>query len=196
MGVVGLIVVKLSHSNGSLSTRHSGPIQPSTSIGLHHNLLVHHDALCMLLWPFPEWLWTLGHFPNSVELQWRKNHPSNFFHSHIIPIQGTSKQYYELMVLSVNKGEGGVADKRDQCSGHDLRTAANSKFLQSVIVVRHQNCKIAAQMLTSDIHVTLWSNDDKLTISGDAKAMLVIPAKTGFNPYHTKPNLITMIQYI
>ena len=43
-------------------------------------------------------------------------------------------------------------------------------------------------MLTSDIHVILWSNDDKLTIIGDAKS--------GFAPYNTKPNIITIILYI
>ena len=79
----------------------------------------------------------------------------------MITIQGTSKKYYELMILSVSKkGRGGdvgwgVADKRDRCSVHDLqkqtrkkttenkvdqKTAANNKFVQSVIVVRHQNC--------------------------------------------------------
>ena len=51
-------------------------------------------------------------------------------------------------------------------------------------------------MLTSDIHMTLWSNDDKLTIIGDAKAILVIPAKTGFDPYNTKPNVITISLYV
>ena len=62
-------------------------------------------SFCMFLWPFPEW--SLGHFPHSVELQWTKSLLSNSFHNHIITIQGTGKQYYELMVLSVNKEEGG-----------------------------------------------------------------------------------------
>ena len=82
-----------------------------------------------------------AHFQNGsgqwiiFHTQWSYNEenvfPQNSFHSHIIIIQGTSKQYYELMVLSVNKEEGGVADKRDQCSGHDLRKQTRKKALKT-----------------------------------------------------------------
>lgn len=66
----GYGAVELNQQNGlTPSGMHLNQYQSQTSMGFLHDLLSYGVALCMFLWPFPKWLWSLGHFQHLVQLQ-------------------------------------------------------------------------------------------------------------------------------